>query len=501
MLIIISDLHLTDGTGGSTISAGAFHLLAERMADLAMGASRRLDGEYRPIDHIDLVLLGDVLDLIRSTRWLDSEARPWGNPASTGFLDAVATITAATLDRNEASLRVLRSLAGGAIHIPVSTQDGLTRRAAETAPVPVRIHYVVGNHDWFLHLPGDGFNTIREQVALQMGLVNSPHAPFPHEPAESDELLAALRRHKVFARHGDKFDPFNFEGDRDASSLGDAIVVELLSRFGRQVELDLADDLPAATLAGLHEMDNIRPLLFIPLWIDGLLERTCPHQPTRRAVKRVWDRLADEFLDHPFVRRRDTWCPVDMVDGLARALKFSRGLSVGSAARVAQWVFKLRGASTASYAGNALAEQDFRNRRARHIVYGHTHHAETIPLDASNAEGYVLNQLYFNSGTWRRVYEQTQLSPGEHEFIAADTMTYLAFFAGDERRGRSFETWSGRLGLAPLAGRYRIDAQSTSLGKDHAAAEPISTSGVPLCGPHFTLSPASASSATTQYVV
>ena len=65
MLLIISDLHLTDGTSGSTISPGAFHLLAERMADLAMGASRRFDGEYRPIDHVDLVLLGDVLDLFR----------------------------------------------------------------------------------------------------------------------------------------------------------------------------------------------------------------------------------------------------------------------------------------------------------------------------------------------------------------------------------------------------------------------------------------------------
>ena len=27
-----------------------------------------------------------------------------------------------------------------------------------------------------------------------------------------------------------------------------------------------------------------------------------------------------------------------------------------------------------------------RNRRARHIVYGHTHHAESVPLDASYAE-------------------------------------------------------------------------------------------------------------------
>jgi UDP-2,3-diacylglucosamine pyrophosphatase LpxH len=321
-----------------------------------------------------------------------------------------------------------------------------------------------------------------------MGLITGPYAPFPHEPWESDELLAALRRHKVFARHGDRFDPFNYEGDRNCSSLGDAIVVELLSRFSRQVELELADDLPVAALAGLREIDNIRPLLLIPVWIDGLLERTCPHAPTRKQVKLVWDRLADEFLDHPFVRRRDSWCPLDMVDGLQQALKFSRGVSVGWAARVAQWVFQLRGAASASYCNHALAEQDFRNRRARHIVYGHTHQAEALPLDASYTEGYVLNQLYFNSGTWRRVYQQTQLVPSEHEFIAADTMTYLAFFAGDERRGRPFETWSGTLGLAPTAGRHRLDGGAAA----DAAAESISAPTVPLAGPHFSLSPAPA---------
>ena len=72
MLVIISDLHLTDGTSGSTISPGAFQLLGERMADLAIGASQRRDGGYRPVERIDLLLLGDVLDVIRSSRWLSS---------------------------------------------------------------------------------------------------------------------------------------------------------------------------------------------------------------------------------------------------------------------------------------------------------------------------------------------------------------------------------------------------------------------------------------------
>ncbi len=71
MLVIISDLHLTDGTSGETISAGAFRVFRQRLRDLAYDASKRADGTYRPIEEMDILLLGDVFDLIRSTKWLE----------------------------------------------------------------------------------------------------------------------------------------------------------------------------------------------------------------------------------------------------------------------------------------------------------------------------------------------------------------------------------------------------------------------------------------------
>jgi len=237
---------------------------------------------------------------------------------------------------------------------------------------------MVGNHDWLYHLPGGNYNQLRPKIVAHLGLATYPDAPFPHEIWESNELVQVMRQHKVFARHGDVYDPFNFEGDRDASSLGDVIVLELLNRFGVQVAQQLGDDLPSSALAGLREIDNIRPLLMIPVWIDGLLDRCCPQPSVRKEVKRIWDELADEFLQHPFVQQRDTWCPVDIVDGLQKALKSSRCLSADWASWVAGWIAELRGAGTASYYQHALTEQDFRNRRANHIVYGHTHTAEAV---------------------------------------------------------------------------------------------------------------------------
>jgi UDP-2,3-diacylglucosamine pyrophosphatase LpxH len=461
MLVVLSDLHLTDGTSGETISSGAFEVFAERLEDLACAASHRVDGSYRPIEQFDVLLLGDVLDVIRSTRWLArKDVRPWSDPARPEYLDMVNQITAGILKQNEESLAVLRRLTeAGGLQLAPADKLGRVADTRERVPVKVDIHYMVGNHDWFYRLPGPGYDLLRQSVCRHLGLANKPNQPFAHDPHESEVLLETMRRHKVFARHGDIYDPFNFEGDRNASSLGDAIVVELLNRFPAAVEEELGGDLPDATFHGLREIDNVRPLLLIPVWIDGILERTCAFPEMRRRVKLIWDRLADQFLDLEFVRNRDTWNPNDLVDNLQRVLKFSKRLSIGWAADLLKFVNGLRGQDNDSYAAHALAEQDFRNRRAKHIVYGHTHYAESVPLDASYAEGYVLNQSYFNSGTWRRVHRQTVLAPAEHEFLASDVMTYLAFFQGDERRGRPYETWSGTLGLSPAANiTRRLDA-------------------------------------------
>ena len=482
MLVIVSDLHLTDGTLGDTVSLGAFSIFARRLQESAVAASWRTDGAYRPVENIDLVLLGDVFDLIRTTRWTDvPDVRPWGNLHAPRFLEQVDRITGDILWHNQKSLAILRQLASeDGLSIPAGRPGTTTERQS----VPVRIHYMVGNHDWLYHLAGHPYDALREQIIRHLGLAGSASSPFAHDITENEELLHVMRRHRVTARHGDLFDPFNYEGDRDTSSLGDAIVIELVSRFVARVQAEMFDELPAATLLGLREIDNIRPLLLIPVWIDGLLDRTCSFPAMRKRVKAIWDQMSEEFLAVDFVRQRDGWSPFDLVDGLERALKFSRRLSVGWASSIAGWLNKIRGASGDSYYVHALAEQDFRNRRAKHIVYGHTHAAESVPLDASYAEGYVLNQMYFNSGTWRRVHRQTQLAPAQHEFIAHDEMNYLAFYQGDERGGRPYETWTGSLGYLPTGATiHRIDPGRGT--KTHASGQPISAPDLHQRAPHF----------------
>ncbi len=462
MLVIISDLHLTDGSSGASIPSGAFALFAERLRDLASAASWRSDGEYRPIETIDVVLLGDVLDLIRSAQWLQSGIRPWSHADDPAFAETVQNIATEVLRQNSEGVEILRNLSAG-INVPPVNRWGQAVPDAVGNRAAVRLFYMVGNHDWFLHLPGAAMDAVRQMISQQLGLSNPPGMPFAHDASQCDPIAETLRRHRVLARHGDIYDPINFSGDRNSSSLGDAIVVELINRFVVEVNKRLGDQLPAATLLGIAEIDNIRPTILVPVWIDGLLERTCPLPGTRKLVKQIWDELVDQFLQIGFVREHSSWNPLTDVDRLERALKFSKKLSIGWTSTIVEWLQQLRGAAEPSYYKHALAEADFRNRRARHVVYGHTHAAESIPLDASYADGNLLNQVYFNSGTWRRVHRPTQLSAAQHEFIPHDSMTFLAFYQGDERQGRAFETWTGMLGLAaPQITVHRIDAPVAS---------------------------------------
>ena len=464
MLVIISDLHLTDGTSGQTIKENAFNIFAERVREMALAASFRQDDTYKPVKKVDILLLGDILDVIRSTTWLkkDETVRPWSEPLNEEVIETVACITGEILEHNKASLNHLKKLSkknGLKLYPPNETNTAPDYEKCEE-PVEVKIHYMVGNHDWFYHLPDGAYNipsgacnSLRERVVEAMGLANDPKVGFPHDPDEldeSDELRGVLDEHQVFARHGDIYDSFNFDGDRDRSSLGDCIVIELLNRFPSAVK-KIAPPLSSGNLDslldGLRELDNVRPLLAIPIWIDTLLKKTKVSNRQIREVKNTWDNLVDKFLDLKFVTDRDSFFnPFDNADKLQIALKFSKGISLRTAGALASWWNEQIGVDSDSYYSHAVKEEAFKNRRERYIVYGHTHDHEIVPLDVSLSGDERLDQMYFNAGTWRRVHRLAKGYPNEQEFIAYDVMTYLSFFKGTERKGRPFATWSGALG-------------------------------------------------------
>jgi hypothetical protein len=246
----------------------------------------------------------------------------------------------------------------------------------------------------------------------------------------------------VLAKHGDEYDRFNYEGKRDASSLGDAIVVMLINRFADEVKNWLTDPSLGTCVSGLREVDNVRPILMIPVWINSLLNRTCT-QSQAEVVKRVWDSLVDEFLNIPFVRERKSfWNCFNSVNELEWGLKFSQGVRIQTLSSVVESVRSWMHADDGSLAQKAFQDATSLSQAVDFIVCGHTHQFEIVPLQATIPR----SQIYVNSGTWRRVYEEAQGQPGKHEFVGQDVMAYVALYAEHERSGRPFETWSGSLG-------------------------------------------------------
>ena len=447
MLVIISDLHLGDGTTAASIPASAFEVFERRLNEAAYFASWRRDGSYRPIEALDVILMGDILDPLHSTRWLDSTGtRPWSDPSRPEYAAKLLEVTRAILDENRKSLEILRRCAGGkSIQLAPATRAKTPDfRSIEKIPLKVRFHYMVGNHDWYYHLPGQAFDQIRAEVIRKMGLCD-PATPFPYDAAESPILKEIFERYKVLGRHGDCFDKFNYDPEqgRDHGSIGDAFTMDVCNRFPVEVQKRYGDELPAGIVDSLRRITNIRPALAAPLWISGQIRTHAGSPALEDELKGVWDDIAGEFLQLDIIRQADKALQFDMVDAMKLLIKFSGRASFSTINDVVIWVREKMWGGEHSFLNSALREPAFLNGTVKYIVYGHTHHYEVIPLDTRGNAPYTESQVYFNSGTWHSYYDLAMKNPKEQKFVPYQAMTYLTFYTAGEHEGRLFDVWSG----------------------------------------------------------
>ncbi len=481
MLVVISDLHLGDGTTAESIPASAFYLFAKRLRQDAHFASMSY-GKYKPIEELDIILMGDIIDPLHSTKWMfppkgqeqhvniDGQEhiritevgdkdyiRPWSDPTHPLFAPKLLEVTRAIIEYNKEALEVMRKLSVGEF-IDFDTVDGNGERDStgrSKIPLKVRFHYMVGNHDWYYHLKGKAFDQIRQEIIDAMGLSNSP-SPFPYdlrkqntdspwEADESPEIEKLFSQYKLFCRHGDAFDSFNFDTERgrDQATLGDAFTMEVCNRYPE--ELKRKSNLNTEIVNNLRHITNVRPALATPLWITGQIKKLASENMLKDVneseLKRVWDDLAEKFLDLEFVKSKDRPFQFDVVDKMQAAIKISQLISFETLDKL---IFRIqnRGVSSDShsFAEYSLREPAFIDNSARYIIYGHTHHHETIPLDFDDIGG---NQIYFNSGTWHTYFDLARKDPKEKKFVPYKALTYITFYKDNEHDDRKFETWSG----------------------------------------------------------
>ncbi|MBD3177785.1 MAG: hypothetical protein GF320_21640 [Armatimonadia bacterium] len=464
MVVLVSDLHLGDGSFGAlSLGAGAFKRLAREVRDHADRAKAR---------HVTLVLLGDIFEMMHSARWtasdtsIDAGSSSAAKPGDAGAADlepydettAVQVFDAIVEEeQNRAILELLRpdSLRSAL------TADGETDDAAGGRTVEVI--YVPGNHDRLCNV----YPALRRKVTEVLGLDRpDPEAPF--------DWSYSCPQVGVFARHGHQFDGYNYPvradlgpREHEQASIGDVLTSHLNANLQRRLlqALNQQKTMGDAKVNGrtlrdaLSLMYDIRPMASIIPWLMQALGALAGDRHTGRRVARVVHdcvRAAiDDFHRLEYVKawRRQHWWRwrAMKLGALLTGVRYTRALrAVDSerAIRVAEWVGRVVGAvfHRERYLAGALADyrrsQSMTSGSCRHVVYGHTHFPKRGTISISND----YPAFYLNTGTFRPLFHRARDRSG---FAGMKNMTYVIIYGPDEAKSddgkQHAEMWTGNL--------------------------------------------------------
>lgn len=373
-MAIVSDLHLS------------VHPLqvddARDMAGIFMrDITTRLDALGGSPDRTRLVFLGDTFELIRNPAWLDPALNPGGlRPWRTGGRDAA---------EQRAGLEEF----AGKLLTEILTANAPVLDTFE--PFAEKV-FVRGNHD---------------RLVWEFESLKSPICEHVHGASfMTDGEIADF---DVYAEHGDARDAINRRDERQPTCLGDAVVIEFVNRLPLEVRERTTDP---ALLEKIREIDNVRPMTAVPLWLAWRAERLADPNEAE-ILYAAWESAAQKLFECEYVRENDSWLnPFDRVDRLQLALKSPRWIREFVAGRM--------DLSEESEAREYL--EAFRRIRtpARYAVGAHTHVARAYPL----GDG----RIYFNTGTWRTFHSQAP-GLGKPYFEKWLDMTYLLLRKNPDR--------------------------------------------------------------------
>lgn len=427
MFVFISDLHFEDGTAGKhNVSSDAFSVFFENL---------RWHAERRGVSEIELVLLGDVFDLLRTDYWfdVDPDERPWGS------------ISGRSQPLEAHARAVLKRIADANTHTFKTFRE--QAEALRSPKLHLNITYVPGNHDRLVNR----YDDVRRDARRILGLPDSAGA-FPER--------VQCSRHGLIALHGHQFDLYNYEDvsqdNPDGVPIGDPLTTELVTRIPGCVAraVKKADPaLPGAELAIIQRtfesLEDVRPMTSVMEW---LLSHVHGEPALESAVHLALEEALGDFKRLPFVDqwfdKHDTWNPDDEADKLQWLMWVAGHISLKTARKLVPPLVKLGSvlASDDPYVAAARRLIDSTDTQTRFVVMGHTHTAKQQALGVvPGPGGRPVRRVYLNTGTWRPCHHRCADGSG---FLAWKEMSFTMIYAPDERSGHgapSFETWSGTL--------------------------------------------------------
>ncbi len=377
---IVSDVHLNNHPFDSA------HLAENPRRRNFRLFLRRLNEELQAGERMQLILNGDILDITGS--WSES-IMPW-DVDRTLVLDTLKRLLLEIMENNLSTFEELRKL----LRHPLT-----------------EIIYVFGNHDGMLQQYPESHAVVKAFLCPESeGQSRIRFVPF----YASDEL-------DLYLEHGHLQDPFNRKCGQNEPPLGDVINVLIVNRFvelavNRFREHGYSETFINRIHSRLHDIEYLRPLALLPVWIQTIGYEYESHPESRHKVMGVPDILLAviaEILRDP-----------DMVAYMTRRLQWPRPMLPLMIKLILQipWILpvisfftsKLMRRTHSNKYQYKAAQKIHREKGYRLIAFGHTHIPGVQPLSQS--------AYYFNTGSWKPVINLFKISkdPVELEYLNPD---------------------------------------------------------------------------------
>jgi len=406
MLVVISDLHFSEAQS-TQIGPHRYNRNLPVETYRAYFAEINQIAVANKVKQIDFVLAGDILEISRSSIWLEGEFRPYINNGN----------VSSGSDEEKIILKIIEAIAEEG---NVAETLTLFRNIQQFFDVETKLHLILGNHDRL----ANATPKIRAEVRKIFGLNGGP--------ARIDNIMIIrdeFEKPFCLIRHGHEYDPTNFSLDLrrresipaelpvdayDVAVLGDITTIEygaslpwlFLKQYGE--EAILSDKTLMALYKRLMEFDDVRPS---SAWLSFLF--TTPGVDDREVwhlLKPAFTTIINTLISHDEFRR--TLKQSAAVNPIVRVLLIGILKSRIFRDGIPFWMIKLlmkmasRFISVKSQVRFAKKEALIQNSESgcRCVISGHSHFAEASLISATKG----VEKYYINTGTWRNVIPATK---------------------------------------------------------------------------------------------
>lgn len=446
MLVVISDMHLADGSAGDhNLKPQVYHDLIDQLS-----AAHAKVRAFNPNSRVEIIYAGNIFEMRRTHFWFEQgDHKPWRHfgvikdagqarpPSSAEYLNrAVQLFTRIMTHQNVAPIKGILG-------------DKLADRFGGIEPVR---GYIPGDADRLINMSPD----LRMRVIDFLGLDLGRPQPWNHEQRFPNAWYDA--NHGVFIRHGHEWDVYSFEGDANKAEdydnipMSDLINTELFARLTYEASVltgspEASPEAIAAFNHKLQQIDNVRPVSSLVKWLayhfDSVVEK--------KLLGTCIERALVNFKGQEYVKwwlsmagHDKLWTPVDEADRIDWLLEGLKHLWMGKA-KLALAIYD----KFASYdpferfvehaSQEAVLHQA--DSPVRYVVYGHTHEAQHVPLGMVGNGPQRRMAHYINTGSLRPTHTVTR---DGKDFFVSESLDFTIFYRADEKPGATEPTFELR---------------------------------------------------------